>query len=222
MTREDRVIVWFTATARHIGGGFLRLRSLPVTGKRVSWEQVHRFRVADERLVEHWAVSDDYALVEATAPGTARGVQASIHLPTLSQLEAETTITGSGRGTSALRVDRCRRRTPQWQRILSVGSGAVRRLTVKLRHSVRGCSSMTAGLSCSTGSRHPVTVLGCGRRLVVASKRGNASGRFAARTGRRDRARSDRPPVEKRRCQPLSSSFVEDRLWLASAVALIA
>ena len=69
MTREDRVLVWFTATARHIGDGFPRLKGLPVTGTRVSWEQVHLFRVADERLVEHWAVRDDYALVEAIAGG---------------------------------------------------------------------------------------------------------------------------------------------------------
>ena len=75
MTREDRVLVWFTATARHIGDGFPRLKGLPVTGTRVSWEQVHRFRVADERLVEHWAVRDDYALVEAIAGGPLGGCQ---------------------------------------------------------------------------------------------------------------------------------------------------
>jgi predicted ester cyclase len=67
MTRGDRVMVWFTLNGRHIGDGFPRLRGIPVTGQRVSWPQVHLFRVDDERLVEHWAVRDDYALVEAVA-----------------------------------------------------------------------------------------------------------------------------------------------------------
>ncbi len=82
MTRDDRVLVWFTVTGRHIGDGFPRLRGIPVTGKRVSWPQVHLFRVANERLVEHWAVRDDYALVEAIAGGPLVG-------PTIAKTEAE-------------------------------------------------------------------------------------------------------------------------------------
>ena len=65
MTRDDRVLVWSTLTATHIGGGFPRLRNIPVSNKRVAWPQVHVFRIADGLLAEHWAVRDDYALVEA-------------------------------------------------------------------------------------------------------------------------------------------------------------
>lgn len=65
MTRDDRVLVWFTLTATHIGRGFPRLRDLPVSNKRVAWPQVHLFRIADDLLAEHWAIRDDYALVEA-------------------------------------------------------------------------------------------------------------------------------------------------------------
>jgi predicted ester cyclase len=52
-------------TETHVGNGFPRLRDTPVSGKRVPWTQVHIFRVADGQLAEHWAVRDDYALVEA-------------------------------------------------------------------------------------------------------------------------------------------------------------
>ena len=54
-----------TLTATHIGNGFPRIRDIPVSEKRVPWTQVHIFRVVDGRLSEHWAVRDDYALVEA-------------------------------------------------------------------------------------------------------------------------------------------------------------
>jgi predicted ester cyclase len=65
MTRGDRVLIWMTLTATHIGNGFPRIRDIPVSEKRVPWTQVHIFRVVDGRLSEHWAVRDDYALVEA-------------------------------------------------------------------------------------------------------------------------------------------------------------
>lgn len=65
MTRDDKMLVWFTLTATYIGNGFPRLRDIPVTGQRVTWPQVHIFRVADGLLAEHWAVRDDYATVEA-------------------------------------------------------------------------------------------------------------------------------------------------------------
>ena len=67
MTRDDRVMVWMTVTATHLGSGFPRLRSIPVSGRRVTWPQVHVFRVAGDRVTEHWAVREDYAMVEAAA-----------------------------------------------------------------------------------------------------------------------------------------------------------
>jgi predicted ester cyclase len=69
MSRGDRVLVWMTVTATHVGGGFPRLRGIPVTGKRVAWPQVHIFRVTGGLLAEHWAVRDDYAMVEAIVGG---------------------------------------------------------------------------------------------------------------------------------------------------------
>jgi hypothetical protein len=36
-----------------------------VTHKRVPWDQIHVFRLVDGEILEHWAVRDDYAMVEA-------------------------------------------------------------------------------------------------------------------------------------------------------------
>ena len=64
MHEGDRVMVWYTMRGRHIGNGFPRLAGSTVSGAQVSWPQLHVFRVEDERVVEHWAVRDDYALLE--------------------------------------------------------------------------------------------------------------------------------------------------------------
>ena len=69
MSRGDRVLVWMTVTATHVGSGFPRLRGIAVTGKRVAWPQVHIFRCSGGLLAEHWAVRDDYAMVEAIVGG---------------------------------------------------------------------------------------------------------------------------------------------------------
>jgi lactoylglutathione lyase len=61
----DTVMVWCTAHGRHVGNGFPRLRGLPVKGNRVAWPQVHIFRLADGLVVEHWAVRDDAAMLDA-------------------------------------------------------------------------------------------------------------------------------------------------------------
>ena len=58
-----------TVTATHVGSGFPRLRGIAVTGKRVAWPQVHIFRCSGGLLAEHWAVRDDYAMVEAIVGG---------------------------------------------------------------------------------------------------------------------------------------------------------
>ena len=65
MTRGDRVMVWMTVTATHVGAGLPRIRDLAITGKRVPWTQVHIFRVAEGKITEHWAVRDDYGMVES-------------------------------------------------------------------------------------------------------------------------------------------------------------
>lgn len=62
---DDTVVIWYTVHARHIGNGFPRLAGLPVKGNRVSWPQVHIFRFAEGKVVEHWAVRDDAAMLDA-------------------------------------------------------------------------------------------------------------------------------------------------------------
>ena len=62
---DDTVVIWCTVRGRHIGNGFPRLAGKDVKGNRVDWPQVHMFRFADGLVVEHWAVRDDVALLEA-------------------------------------------------------------------------------------------------------------------------------------------------------------
>jgi predicted ester cyclase len=61
----DTVVMWCTAYGRHVGNGFPRLNGLPVKGNRVAWPQVHIFRLAEGLVVEHWAVRDDAAMLDA-------------------------------------------------------------------------------------------------------------------------------------------------------------
>jgi predicted ester cyclase len=62
---DDAVVIWYTAHGRHIGNGFPRLEGLPVRGNQVAWPQVHIFRFAEGAVVEHWAVRDDAAMLDA-------------------------------------------------------------------------------------------------------------------------------------------------------------
>jgi predicted SnoaL-like aldol condensation-catalyzing enzyme len=55
----DRIVIWFVAGGVHVGSGFPWLRGRPPSGRKVTWAQVHMFRVADGLLREHWAVRDD-------------------------------------------------------------------------------------------------------------------------------------------------------------------
>ena len=66
MREGDRVMVWCTLHGTHVGNGLprLRLEEVPVRERAAVWHQVHVFRLADELVVEHWAVRDDYALIE--------------------------------------------------------------------------------------------------------------------------------------------------------------
>ena len=60
----DRVMVWYTQYGRHIGNGFPRMRGHAVSGAEVAWAQLHVFRVYEGKVVEHWAIRDDYAMLE--------------------------------------------------------------------------------------------------------------------------------------------------------------
>jgi predicted ester cyclase len=62
---DDTVVIWYTAYGRHIGNGFPRLKGLPINGNRIAWPQVHIFRLAEGLVVEHWAVRDDAAMLDA-------------------------------------------------------------------------------------------------------------------------------------------------------------
>ncbi len=66
----DRVMVWYTAHGRHVGNGFPRMADLPVTGAAVAWPQLHVFRLEDRLVVEHWAVRDDYGMLETIGDQT--------------------------------------------------------------------------------------------------------------------------------------------------------
>jgi predicted ester cyclase len=73
MTDGDRVMVWITMYGRHIGNAFPRLVGLPVRGNRITWNQVHVFRVIGNTVTEHWAVRDDAALLDQVRAERADG-----------------------------------------------------------------------------------------------------------------------------------------------------
>jgi hypothetical protein len=68
----DMVAIRGTASGTHEGEFF----GHPPTGKRFSAEQVHWFRLADAKVVQHWAVRDDLGQMQQLGllpePGTAR------------------------------------------------------------------------------------------------------------------------------------------------------
>ena len=51
---DDRVAVRVTAGGTHQN----TFNGIPPTGKRISWQEVHIFRVADGKIVEHWGEFD--------------------------------------------------------------------------------------------------------------------------------------------------------------------
>lgn len=60
----ERVMVWYTAYGRHVGNGFPRMAGLPVTNAVIAWPQLHVFLTKSGLVVEHWAVRDDFAMLE--------------------------------------------------------------------------------------------------------------------------------------------------------------
>jgi predicted ester cyclase len=50
--------------ATHVGNALPRLAGLPISGRTVHWARLHAFRVEDDMAVEHWAVRDDFGLVD--------------------------------------------------------------------------------------------------------------------------------------------------------------
>jgi hypothetical protein len=64
MFEGDRVMVWYTVHGRHIGNAFRRMANCQISGADIAWPQLHVFRVEDGLVVEHWAVRDDYGMLE--------------------------------------------------------------------------------------------------------------------------------------------------------------
>jgi hypothetical protein len=59
----DRVVCRVRVTGTQTGPFEMSRASFPATGREVSTEQIHVFRVADGRLVEHWAGRDDFGML---------------------------------------------------------------------------------------------------------------------------------------------------------------
>lgn len=55
ITEGDKVVVRLIARGRHTGAFLGR----PPTGKTFSVQQIHIYRIADGRIIEHWACRDD-------------------------------------------------------------------------------------------------------------------------------------------------------------------
>jgi predicted ester cyclase len=59
IAEEDRVVARVTFSGTHAGC----FRGIPATGRRVRQSQIHIVRLAQRRVVEHWATCDDRALL---------------------------------------------------------------------------------------------------------------------------------------------------------------
>ena len=60
----DLVVHHVTLRGTHRKSSMPLLADVPVTGRSIRWAFVHLWRVADGRLVEHWATRDDLGLLE--------------------------------------------------------------------------------------------------------------------------------------------------------------
>jgi lactoylglutathione lyase len=60
----DLVAQHLTLRGTHHGSTMPLLAGTPVTGRPAAWTFIHIWRVADGRIVEHWACRDDMGLLE--------------------------------------------------------------------------------------------------------------------------------------------------------------
>jgi steroid delta-isomerase-like uncharacterized protein len=60
VAEEDRVMSKFTVTGTHKE----EFMGIHATGKKISYEEVVILRLADEKIVEHWAVADALSLMQ--------------------------------------------------------------------------------------------------------------------------------------------------------------
>jgi steroid delta-isomerase-like uncharacterized protein len=62
VAEDDLVAVRITARGRHTGAPFPP--GIPAEGRAIEWREQHIFRVADGRIVEHWGVFDNLAILQ--------------------------------------------------------------------------------------------------------------------------------------------------------------
>jgi predicted ester cyclase len=58
----DLVAVRITARVHHTGAPFPP--GIPAAGRSIEWREQHIFRIADGRIVEHWGVFDNLAILQ--------------------------------------------------------------------------------------------------------------------------------------------------------------
>lgn len=67
VVNDDMVTVYATVNATHTGEFF----GIPATGKKVSWTEIHVFRISGDRIAEHWVEANLSGLVQQlTADGS--------------------------------------------------------------------------------------------------------------------------------------------------------
>jgi lactoylglutathione lyase len=60
---DDHVVVHLTLRGRHVASTMPLLAGLPPSGRPVTWDFIHIWRVADGLIAEHWACRDDVGLL---------------------------------------------------------------------------------------------------------------------------------------------------------------
>ncbi len=59
IAEDDRVMVRIKICGTHTGPFEMKLMNIPATGREISTEQIHVFRIANGKVLEHWAGRDD-------------------------------------------------------------------------------------------------------------------------------------------------------------------
>jgi predicted ester cyclase len=63
VAQDDHVVVHLTMHGHHVASTMPLLAGVPPTGKVISWDFIHIWRVTDGSIVEHWACRDDVGLL---------------------------------------------------------------------------------------------------------------------------------------------------------------
>jgi predicted ester cyclase len=63
VSADGKVVVRGSASGRHVGA----INGIAATGEEWSSPQFHVFRIADRRIIEHWASRSDFSSLQRTA-----------------------------------------------------------------------------------------------------------------------------------------------------------